>query len=237
MTELNPNILIQDITGEINLYAPIDIIDTDTGELISSGTSKLSRINPDGLGLFNNLIDSTRLSGVILNAVGFAYDNLASIRAITWDNITTKIEAIQALSQASNTTTLNVNNSISIQYGETTSSPTQKIVISADATGNRLALNNDYGTAGLVLTSGGDDGNLYWGSNTEPGTTGTLADVLTNSNVANMAIDMNGFNLENIGEIQMNADPIPLSELTITRMAVPITMNGVVYYIPLYSNP
>ena len=236
MTEQTPNVLIQNITGEINLINPIDIVDQETGEVLSSGIRNITTMRPDGLGILNNGIDASRLSGIVFSGDGLVYDNLVDVKAISWENLAVKVAAIAAVSQAGNSTTLNVNSAIQIQYGETIAPPTQTITISSDASGNRLAIDGDYGLPNQLLTSGGPDAGIHWGTGSG-GSVGTLADVLTNSNVANRPIDMAGYNLENIGELRMAADPVPLSELTSTRMAMPITMNGVVYYIPVFTSP
>jgi len=175
--------------------------------------------------------------GITFGANGLLYNGTTGPLGITWANLATKIEAIQSLTQATNATTLNVNNSVSIQNGETTSLPTQTIVVSADASGNRIALDGDYGTPGLVLTSGGNNGDLYWGSNSEPGSVGTLADVLTNGAVANKAIDMNDFSLDNISALSISTPPIDTPLLDFTRTSIPIIVDGVTYYIGLFTTP
>jgi len=117
----------------------------------------------------------------VLGAEGLTYNGTTT----TWANLQTKIEAIQALSQASNSTTLNVNNTISIQYGETTDPPTQSVVISSDATGNKIAIDGAYGTVGQAIVSGGGAGGISWGTVTS--TTPTLEEVLTSAVGANDA--------------------------------------------------
>ena len=175
--------------------------------------------------------------GIIFGANGLIYNGTTGPLGITWSNLATKIEAIQSLTQATNETTLNVNNSISIQNGETTSLPTQTIVISADASGNRIALNGDYGTAGLVLSSGGNAGDLYWGSGGAPGSVGTLAEVLTNDNVANRDIDMADHSLLNINSLSISTPPVATPDLDFTRTSLPIVIDGITYFIGLYTAP
>lgn len=175
--------------------------------------------------------------GITFGANGLLYNGTTGPLGITWANLATKIEAIQSLTQASDDTTLNVNNSVSIQNGETTSLPTQTIVISADASGNRIALNGDYGTAGLVLSSGGNAGDLYWGSGGSPGSVGTLAEVLTNDNVANRDIDMADHSVLNINSLSISTAPVATPELDFTRTSIPIVVDGVTYYIGLFTAP
>jgi hypothetical protein len=175
--------------------------------------------------------------GITFGANGLLYNGTTGPLGITWANLATKIEAIQSLTQATDATTLNVNNSVSIQNGETTSLPTQTIVISADASGNRIALNGDYGTAGLVLSSGGNAGDLYWGSGGSPGSVGTLAEVLTNDNVANRDIDMADHSVLNINSLSISTPPIATPELDFTRTSIPIVVDGVTYYIGLFTAP
>ena len=197
--------------------------------------SNQTTVGAQNLAILTNV--GTTDNGIIFGANGLVYNGITGPLGITWSNLATKIEAIQSLTQATNETTLNVNNSISIQNGETESVPTQTIVISADVSGNRLALDGNYGTAGLVLTSGGDAGDLYWGTNTIPGTTGTLAEVLTNDNVANRDIDMADYSLLNINSLTISTPPVSTPDLTFTRTSLPIVVDGVTYFIGLFTAP
>jgi hypothetical protein len=97
-----------------------------------------------------------------------------------------KIAAIQALSSASNNTTLNINKTLQIQNGETTAPPTS--FISLDTSGNLMRMNlcadgttNNYGSATQVLTSGGAGGSLSW-ANAGAGGSQNLNQVLTQGN-------------------------------------------------------
>jgi hypothetical protein len=166
-----------------------------------------------------------------LGAKEFTYNG----KTTTWGNLEEKIAAVKAITQSTTETTLNINNSISIQNGETTSSPNQHVIISSDASGNRLALNGDYGTSGYVLTSGGETGTMIWGTG-GGGSVGTLGDVLNNDNVANMSINMNGNDLENIGKLKMIDSPMRSNELNSTGTVFSITMAGQDYFIPLFTN-
>jgi len=113
--------------------------------------------------------------GVAFSGQGFAYNNGTVVSNTTWSGLQTKIEAIQALAPASDSTTLNVNDAITIQNGESPTA-TNTIIISASAGDNQLLLNDDAGTAGYVLTSGGADGSMTWAVG--GGSTPSLADVL-----------------------------------------------------------
>lgn len=234
-----PMIINQERVGSIYLNDPL-IIQDDSGNVLSSGLKSTTRLTPSGIGLLNNGLGVDTLTGIVMNAVGFAYDNLVSVRTITWENITTKIEAIQAITQASNATTLNVNNSISIQNGETQTSPTQHIVIRSDASGNRISLDGDYGSIGNVLVSGGDNGNLVWGSG-GGALVGTLGEVLNNGNVASKNLDMNGYMIENavleLDSLNVATDPVPSPVLNSTGSVLPIVLNGTTYYLQLFSVP
>jgi hypothetical protein len=99
------------------------------------------------------------------------------------------------LSQASNSKTLNVNNAIRIQNGETEPSPLlQYIQLIADTDGhNKLSLSGSLGTANQVLASGGANGSLAWVTQTG-GTSqfGTLAEILNEGNLADRDIDFFG---------------------------------------------
>lgn len=175
------------------------------------------------------------------NAVQISGSNLTyNGTTVSWANLQTKVQAIAALSQASNSTTLNVNNTVQVQYGETTDPPTQTIVISSDASGNRLALDGDYGAVGSVLVSGGDNGNLVWGSG-GGALVGTLGEVLNNGNIASKNLDMNGYMIENaileLDSLNIATDPVPSPILTSAGSVIPIILNGATYYIQLFSVP
>jgi hypothetical protein len=225
--------------GSINLNDPI-IIQDESGNVISSGLRSTTRLNPQGIGLLNDRLEANSLTGILMNAVGFAYSNLDSVRSVTWENITNKIEAIQAITQASNSTTLNINNSIQVQNGETVSNPTQYVTISSDASGNRISLDGDYGTAGQILSSGGDNGYIYWGTG-GGGSVGTLGDVMTNGNIASKNLDMSGFTIENaviqLTELNVATDPTTLPLLESAGTVIPITLNGTTYYLQLFNSP
>jgi len=80
--------------------------------------------------------------GITFGANGLLYNGTTGPLGITWSNLATKIEAIQSLTQATNATTLNVNNTIRVQDGETTSLPTSYIDISSGVT-NAIASTTD----------------------------------------------------------------------------------------------
>jgi len=210
------------------------------GELtFLNGTGVRTTISASAVSLFQNLGISE--DGVAFNAVGIAYQPPdAAPVAITWNNLATKVEAIAAITQASDATTLNVNNSIQIQNGETQSSPIQYITIKSDNSGNRIGLDGNYGDIGNVLVSGGSDGNLVWGSG-GGSLVGTLAEVLNNGNTAQRNLDMNGYTIENaviqLSELNVATDPITIPLLESAGTVVPITLNGTTYYLQLFSEP
>lgn len=72
--------------------------------------------------------------GITFGANGLLYNGTTGPLGITWSNLATKIEAIQSLSQASNASTLNVNNTLRVQDGETDSLPTSYVDISSGIT-------------------------------------------------------------------------------------------------------
>lgn len=132
-----------------------------------------------------------------IGAEGLSYNGTTT----TWANLQTKIQAIQALSQASNSKTLNVNNAIRIQNGETEPSPLlQYIQLIADTDGhNKLSLSGSIGQPNQVLASGGENGSLAWvnhggGGGNDP----TLAEVLNEGAIADRDIDMDNNDLLNV---------------------------------------
>jgi hypothetical protein len=104
-----------------------------------------------------------------------------------------KIAAIQAVTSATNSTTLNLNNSLTIQNGETSLPPTTSMTLSS-ASGNLTMLLTDggvssYGTAGQVLTSGGSGGSLTWAAG--GGGSQNLNQVLTQGNTTTLSAIFN----------------------------------------------
>ena len=166
-------------------------------------SSNQTTIGANNLAILTNV--GTTDNGIIFGANGLVYNGMTGPLGITWSNLATKIEAIASLTQATNATTLNINNTISIQNGETESVPTQTIVISADASGNRLALDGDYGTSGQILTSGGDAGSLSWTTG-GGGSVGTLAQVLENG------ADAAFTNITAVGSIGLQVENDPLAD-------------------------
>jgi hypothetical protein len=156
-------------------------------------------LSEDGIAVLGG--EFTTPFGIAFNNLGFEYDNGSVVNTISWETLQTKVAAVAPLSQAPNATTLAVNNAISIQNGETVDPPLTSMVLSAEMGINTLSLDGDKGTAGLVLTSGGPSGTLYWGTGSTPGSVGTLADVLTNGNIANMNIDMAGYDISGVNQV------------------------------------
>jgi hypothetical protein len=156
-------------------------------------------LSEDGIAVLGG--EFTTPFGIAFNNLGFEYNNGAETNTISWQNLQTKVAAIAPISQAPDANTLAVNNAISIQNGETIDPPATSMVLSASMGINTLSLDGDKGTAGLVLTSGGPSGTMYWGTNTVPGSVGTLADVLTTGNVANKEIDMAGFDISGVSQV------------------------------------
>jgi hypothetical protein len=159
-----------------------------------------------------------------IDVQGITYNTITT----PWNNITNGPDLIKSLSQPTNSSTLNVNNTLQIQ--NESDSPTKTIVISSDISGNRIAIDGDYGSANQMLKSGGTEDSVYWGAGE------TLSDILTNGHTANKNIDMNSYSIENISSVSINTTPIRVSPLTLTGMAFPITIDGTIYYLPLYVN-
>jgi hypothetical protein len=96
---------------------------------------------------------------------------------------TTKVQGTDAISMATNSTTLNVNKTLQIQNGDTTA-PTS--FISLDTSLDLLRLNlcqngttANYGSSGNVLTSGGVNGTLTWEPITEITQSGETTEIIT----------------------------------------------------------
>jgi len=88
-----------------------------------------------------------------LNTLGvLVQSGIDAPQSITWSNLANKVEAVGALSTASNATTLNVNNTIQIQNGETIGPPTSSIVISCDGDYPNITINDGIVALGQVLT-------------------------------------------------------------------------------------
>jgi hypothetical protein len=135
-----------------------------------------------------------------IGAEGLTYNETTT----TWANLQTKILAIQSLSQASNATTLNVNNAVRIQNGETEPSPLlQYIQLIADTDGhNKLSLSGSVGEPNQILASGGANGSLAWITGGGGGGFGTLAEVLNEGAIADRDIDLDNNDLLNVRVIE-----------------------------------
>jgi hypothetical protein len=204
-TVLEPQEFNQVITGDIFLNTNTVEID-ESGNIVSDTLTASTRLTRSGIGILNNLLNGVDFTGILFNSTGFAYQSLTSLASITWENLSTKIQAIAALSQASNATTLNINNAITIQNGETSPSPPlQYIKFFADpADGhNKLSLSGDIGQPNHVLASGGANGSLAWVSGGGGGGNNpTLAQVLNEGAVADRDIDMDNNDLLNVRVIE-----------------------------------
>lgn len=173
-------------SGSIGSPGSLNFPYAQGAETFTDGTDTL--ILDNGLATFST-IQSFVQSGIGLNATGFAYDNGTTTDTVTWSNLVTKVQAIGAITATSTpvsppaqTITLNVNNTLQIQDGETATLPHPFISLSADGGDLRMNLSpngitNAYGTAGQILTSGGSAGSLSWGSG-GGASVGTLNDVL-----------------------------------------------------------
>jgi hypothetical protein len=169
-----------------------------------SWTNGTSTTTLDSGSIALSVINGTLLQGVGLNGDGFAYNNGSIISTTTWENLQTKVQAVGALSSAFNSSTINVNNTIAVQNGETTGPPTNFITLSS-AEYQRMMISPDgtlnasyFGNPGNVLTSGGENGNIYWGSG-GGGSVGNLQDVLNNGNTATTGITLtDGFTTSKI---------------------------------------
>jgi hypothetical protein len=234
-TVLQPDEFNQVITGDIYLNTNTVEIDGD-GNIVSDTLTASTRLTRTGIGILNTLLNGVDFTGILFNSAGFAYQSLTSLATVTWENLSTKIQAIQAITQATNATTLNINNAVRIQNGETEpTAPLQYIQLIADTDGyNKLSLSGDIGTANQVLASGGASGSLAWITGGGGGI-GTLAEVLNEGAIANQAINMDGNNLQNIGELQFSNDPTPNKNIYSAGL-IPLTMNGTTYYIQVFSD-
>lgn len=111
-----------------------------------------------------------------LNTLGvLVQSGIDAPQSVTWSNLANKVEAVGALSTASNATTLNVNNTISIQNGETSLPPTSSIVISCDTDFPNITINDGIVALGQVLTM--TSGGINW-EDLPPNTTPTLQQVI-----------------------------------------------------------
>ena len=128
-----------------------------------------------------------------LNTLGvLVQSGVDAPQSVTWSNLANKVEAVGALSTASNATTLNVNNTIQIQNGETSLPPTSSIVISCDADIPQFLINDSAGSVGqaIVNTVNG----ISWGDvTTSTPTLQQVIDVIPSGNtITGTPIIMNG---------------------------------------------
>ncbi len=186
-------------------------------------------------GVIINTNNFTTPVGIAFSANGFAYNNGTEVNEISWGNLQTKIEAIAPLSTAVDPYTLAVNNAVQIQDGETGTETTQ-MVLSAAFGINTLSLNGDVGDIGDVLVSGGADGTLVWGTG-GGAVVGTLAEVMNNGATASKSLNMNNYDITNIASLSISTAPINTPILNSANLSLPIVINGITYYLPLFTIP
>ena len=237
----------------MSLYsAPLSIVPIFDASLFStsigsvqSGTSGTTLTYPTAQGAesWTNGIRTTTIdnSGILIqnnpgiltaigfNANGIAYNDGFTTSTLTWPNFFVKQAAVAALSQASNSTTLNINKTLQIQNGETTLPPTS--FISLDASGNLLRMNlcqdgttANYGTSGYVLKSGGASGTLTWGVGSSDI---SLNSVLTNGNTTTNSATFQSGTDTNV----INGNQVVLSS-TVLGIAKSITLDNYTGYSP-----
>jgi hypothetical protein len=115
--------------------------------------------------------------------------------------------------------TMSANNMLALRYNSN-GIQTYNSTVMDITTSNGLTLQNISSVYDQIIKAD-ISGNPIWGDNwTEK---------------ASSDLDMNNYNIKNVGNISMSNDPIHLSQLTSTGYAMPITMKGNLYYIPLYK--
>lgn len=151
------------------------------------GTNTSVVVQDNGIALSS--VISGVLQGIAFNGEGFAWNDGNTVSPTTWGKLDTKIKAIGAITESTDivvppaqSTILNINNTLQIQDGETSTLPQSFISLSADGGDLRMNLSpngitNAYGSPGQILTSGGSAGSMSWGSG-GGASVGTLNDVL-----------------------------------------------------------
>jgi len=230
----------QVISGDIFLNRNTTTYDVD-GNVVSEGLASTTRLTRDGIGILNNNLDPVQLTGIAFNSDGFAYQDLTSLRATSWDNIATKIAAIQAISQASNATTLNVNNSVQVQYGETITNPTQKILIPSDADGNKLTLDGVAPPANQLLGTD-SSGRLTYSPNAPAYQAVTVTSLTATTQAVPILIGSTTYYLPVWDAVvdPNSVTPLPQTAVTVTSLtstdqAILISVGSVQYVLPLFS--
>ena len=101
----------------------------------------------------------TNTKGVSLTGSGFTYNNGSTTSSVTWANLKTMSDLLTAtaLTTPTDSTTLNVTNQMRVTNGSNT------IILSTRNNVRQILINNNAGTSGQVLISGGT-GNLAWGN-------------------------------------------------------------------------
>lgn len=197
-------------------------------ETPNSGFST-TRLTSNGLEIVSETTDSSNC--ILLNAGGVT--DLILDKTTPWGQIQSKIDAIQAIIQAANSTTVNVNNTLTIQNGE--DSPNNYVSIISDTSGNHISINGNYGLPNQLLLSGGE-GNIFWSSSGGE-LSGTLGDVLGNGNTAYNNIDMNGNDIvnSNLDQLRLKLDPTSLPAVNSSNAFMPVNLNENTYYVQLFN--
>lgn len=101
---------------------------------------------------------------------------------------------------------------------------------------NTLSINGSQGLATQILRKNATNTGIEW-ANPTVATTPTLADVLDTQNIASQSIDMDNHSVDNISSISISTAPISTPDLTFTRTSIPIVVDGVTYYLGLFTVP
>ena len=131
---------------EGNIFNPT-AFPSQRNPLSNLGQLALLYPNAQGAITFSETVDNV-INVLKLGAIGIEYNG----QSVTWENLQIKIQAIGALSSATDSNTINVNNTVRIQNGETSTNPQTTMVLTSANDVNNLILNGGGCVAGSTLT-------------------------------------------------------------------------------------
>ena len=190
-------------------------------------------INSDGIAVINSTGET--FLGVAFTPTNFSYTINGNSATVPWGTFASRLGQIEAISQESNSTTININNTLQVQDGETIDNPTTSIALSSAGGLNQILLNRDPGQYGQIMVSTGAEGSVVWntpningvlaGGNTAYDKSMTMQTSTTNSK---LFLDPNNVNLS--GDYT-GSDPyfntnINSDNLTITKKYDSVTNGG-----------
>ena len=129
-------------------FAQISSTINDQGNLVENLEQQVA-INSQGISVTNSSGDN--IVGIGFTPTTFTYSIEGNTATVPWGTFATKLQNINAVTQASNTTTLNINNALTVQDGETIDNPTTFLTLTTENHIPQINISGDIGADGFIL--------------------------------------------------------------------------------------